>query len=156
AVLLAADTKPKPREESMSPGNFSEAHATLFSAPPSQEAGAATERVSRSLPHAAANPAARMARRNFIDEFIFAQIERDAIPHAPLATDYEFIRRVTLDLTGRIPSGAQVQEFVSSTEPGKRDKLIDRLLASEEFVDKWAYFFMDLFRANGKMGRGQN
>ncbi len=43
-----------------------------------------------------------------------------------------------------------------TTDPAKRDKLIDQLLDSEAFVDKWAYFFMDLFRANGKMGRGQN
>ncbi len=46
--------------------------------------------------------------------------------------------------------------FVADTDPAKRDKAIERLLDSEAYVDKWAYFFMDLFRANGKMGRGQN
>src|SRR4029079_5516518 len=41
-------------------------------------------------------------------------------------------------------------------DPGNSDKAIARLLESEAYVDKWAYTFMDLFRANGKMGRGQN
>jgi hypothetical protein len=83
-------------------------------------------------------------------------MEADGVRPAPLSSDYEFLRRVTLDLTGRIPSASQVREFAGSTDPLKRQKLIDSLLESDAFVDKWAYFFMDLFRANGKMGRGQN
>jgi hypothetical protein len=83
-------------------------------------------------------------------------MERDGIPHSPMAGDAEFLRRVKLDLTGRIPSAEEVQAFVSSTDPAKRDRLIDQLLESEAYVEKWAYFFMDVFRANGKMGRGQN
>jgi len=138
----------------MTSDRFAEAHAPMFT-PKSNEAGKLTDRVARSLPAGAAR-AGRMPRRNYVDEHIFAKIERDRIPHAALSTDAEFLRRVSLDLTGRIPSPQEVREFTADADPAKRDKLIDRLLASEAFVDKWAYFFMDLFRANGKMGRGQN
>ena len=98
-----------------------------------------------------------MARRNFVDNFIFAKMEMDAVPHSGLTTEYEFMRRVTLDLTGRIPESRELTEFIADKDPAKRDKLVDRLLASEAYVDKWAYYFMpDIFRANGKMGRGQD
>ena len=78
------------------------------------------------------------------------------MPHARPASEMEFLRRVTLDLTGRIPPPTEVRAFLADDDPGKRDKLVDRLLDSEEYVEKWAYHFMDLFRANGKMGRGQH
>jgi hypothetical protein len=154
---LVADGPKKLREESMQLDRFGEVHAPLFRSPASKDAATLTERVATSLstqPNAAS--AGRMPRRNFIDEQIFGKMERERIPHAPLASDYEFLRRVTLDLTGRIPSSEDVRRFVTDTDPAKRDKVVDRLLASEAYVDKWAYFFMDLFRANGKMGRGQN
>ncbi len=158
ATTGAADqTKPKPREESMASDRFAEAHAPMFAPARSNAAGELTERVSRSLAAAgSARAAGRTPRRNFIDEHVFGKMERDGVPSAPLSTDHEFFRRVSLDLTGRIPSSEEVRDFVASGDPGKREKLIDRLLASDAFVDKWAYFFMDLFRANGKMGRGQN
>ena len=65
------------------------------------------------------------------DRFIFQKIERDGIPYAPLSTDREFLRRVKLDLTGRIPSPAEIRAFLADTDPAKRDKLIDRLVDSE-------------------------
>ncbi|MGH9720613.1 MAG: DUF1549 domain-containing protein [Bryobacteraceae bacterium] len=142
------------RPEAMSQERFAEAHATLFDPPKSVEAGAVTERLMPSTRVQAAPSTA--PRRNFIDQQIFAKMQRDGVPHAPLASDYEFLRRLSLDLTGRIPPAEQVREFVASNDPDKRNKVIDTLLASEAHVDKWAYFFMDLFRANGKMGRGQD
>ena len=144
---LGADKK-KADMSVMSP----EAHAPLFQ-PKSNTAGTVTSRVTAGLPQPAAT-SGRMPRRNFIDEFIFGKMERDKIPYAPLATDQEFVRRVMLDLTGRIPTPAQVREFLADNSPDKRAKLIDRLIGSPEFVDKWSYFYMDLVRANGKMQRG--
>ena len=156
-MLAAADNAAKkPREESMASDRFAEAHAPLFQPPQSKDAGALTERVAPSLPASARSAAGNIPRRNFIDHYVFGKMERDGIPHAPLASDYEFLRRVTLDLTGRIPSPDEVRGFTAASDPQKRDKLIDKLLQSDAYVDKWAYFFMDLFRANGKMGRGQN
>ena len=51
-------------------------------------------------------------RKNFIDEFIFGRMERDGIQPAPAADDQEFLRRVYLDLTGRIPSAEQFRSFI--------------------------------------------
>ena len=150
----AADTKPKQTPKPQDLSNMSpEAHAPLFQAPKSLEAGSVTNRVTAGLPKPAA-PTARMSRRNFIDEHIFGKMEREGIPYAPLSTDAEFFRRVTLDLTGRIPTATELREFLADKAADKRSKLIDRLIGSPAFVDKWSYFYMDLLRANGKMGRG--
>src|SRR4051812_45961794 len=55
--------------------------------------------VQGQLPPASTAP---VKRRNFIDDFIFGKMERDKIPHAGLCSDTEFLRRVSLDLTGRL------------------------------------------------------
>jgi hypothetical protein len=128
-------------------------HAPLFQGPKSVDAGRLTERLAGSLPRGE-SASGRVPRRNFIDDHIFGRMERDGVPHAPLSTDQEFFRRVTLDLTGRIPAPNQVREFLADRSPDKRARLIDRLIGSPAFVDKWSYFYMDLLRANGKMGRG--
>jgi hypothetical protein len=155
AAFAADQTKPQsPREESLASDRFAEAHAPLFTPKQKDSAAAVTDRVARSLP-SANSPTGKLVPRNFVDKYIFGKMERDGIAHAPLSSDIEFLRRVTLDLTGRIPSAEQVREFTADNNPAKRDKLIDRLLEDEAFVDKWAYYFMDLFRASGKMGRGQ-
>jgi hypothetical protein len=154
-AALVADDAAKPREESMRSDRFADAHAPLFAPPKSNDAGALTQKVAGSLPKSPGAPL-DVPSRGFIDKFIFAKMQRDGVPHAPLATDYEFLRRVSLDLTGRIPSSDEVRAFTADPDPAKRGKLIEKLLASDAYVDKWAYFFMDLFRANGKMGRGQN
>jgi hypothetical protein len=130
-----------------------EVHAPLFRAPKTTEAGSLTDRVTAGMPKPAASTA-RIPRANFIDKHIFGKIERDGIPHSPPADDREFLRRVTLDLTGRVPTPAEVREFLADKTPAKRARLVDRLVGSDAFVDKWAYFFMDMIRANGKMARG--
>lgn len=89
-------------------------------------------------------------RNNFIDEHIFNRIEQAGIEVAPLASDSEFLRRVTLDLTGRIPTRDRVVEFLNDPNPGKRSSRIDELLVSPQFVDKWTLFFGDLFKLNAR------
>lgn len=85
-----------------------------------------TDEVAGKLPAAPNVPV--VARRNFIDEHIFGKMEADGIPHAGLASDVEFMRRVYLDLWGRIPTAEAIRRFVSDGAPDKRDLLIDRLL----------------------------
>ncbi len=142
-------TKSKPADMSEMPA---EVHAPIFKAPRSPAAGSITERVTAALPKPAA-VTEKVIRRNFIDKYLFEKMERDGVPHAPMSTDREFIRRVRLDLTGRIPTTHEIREFLADNSPDKRERLINRLIGSDEFVDKWAYFFMDVLRANGKMGR---
>ncbi len=153
--LLAEKPRKKAREESMSSDRFAEIHAPLFQSPKSADAGALTERLVSRIP-ASAFEKSDPAPRNFVDAHIFGKLRHDGIPHAPLTGDGEFLRRVKLDLTGRIPSPEEARSFISDPDVAKRERLLEELLNSEAYVEKWAYFFMDLFRANGKMGRGQN
>ncbi|MBI3680856.1 MAG: DUF1549 domain-containing protein [Acidobacteria bacterium] len=92
--------------------------------------------------------AATMPRRDFIDDYIFQKLEERNIAPAPIAGDEEYLRRVSLDLTGRIPSSAEIRTFLADTDENKRDKAINRLLASEEFVDKWTMWLGDLLKNN--------
>lgn len=91
-------------------------------------------------------PPDNMPRKNFVDNLIFGKVQSAGVESAPLCSDEEFIRRVTLDLTGRIPSPSEVTSFLSNQSANKRDLLIDSLLNSTEFVDKWALFFGDLYK----------
>jgi len=86
--------------------------------------------------------------RNFIDDHIFAKLRKLRIVPAPLSCDEEFLRRVCLDLTGTLPPPERVRAFVADRDPDKRDKLIEVLLESPQFVDCWTYRFADLFRVN--------
>ena len=92
-------------------------------------------------------------RRNFIDDFVIAQLEELRLPPSRRTTDEEFVRRVHLDTIGVLPSAEEVKTFVAGTDPGKRDALIDRLLARKEFIDYWTYRFSDIFLINGKVLR---
>src|ERR1043166_7538090 len=95
------------------------------------------------------NPAAA-PRKTFIDDAIFGRMAAAGIQSAPIASDAEFLRRVTLDLTGRIPSGTEVMNFIFDTNRAKREAKIDALIGSPEFIDKWTMFFGDLYRVNAQ------
>ncbi len=62
------------------------------------------------------------------------------------ATDAVMVRRLHLDLAGRIPTKDEARAYVASEDPGKRTALVDRLLASSEFADFWAMRFCDILR----------
>jgi hypothetical protein len=83
-------------------------------------------------------------RANFIDDEIFNKMQQDGVAPAPLSSDAEFLRRVTLDLTGQIPTPDAVKAFLADTSPDKRAKTIDALIASDAFVDRWTMWFGDL------------
>ena len=85
-----------------------------------------------------------------IDRFTFQAMAGAGVTPAAPTSDYEFIRRITLDLTGRIPTPDAVTAFVSSSDPNKRANLIDSLLASPAWVDKWTMFYGDLFQNNSQ------
>lgn len=82
--------------------------------------------------------------RNFIDNEIFGKMVRDKIQWTVRAMDEEFLRRVSLDLTGQIPTADKVKSFVADTSADKRDRIIDELLNSDGFVDRWTIWFGDL------------
>ena len=77
-----------------------------------------------------AEPASSLEPRNFIDEEIFGALRAKGVRSAALTTDEEFLRRVTLDLTGRLPLPNDIRAFLASEDPEKRDKVIDKLMGS--------------------------
>ena len=87
-----------------------------------------------------------LPRANFIDDEVFAKLRKFNILPSPPSGDAEFLRRVCLDLTGRIPPAERVREFLADPDPQKREKLIEILLDSPEFVDYWTFRLADLFR----------
>lgn len=82
--------------------------------------------------------------KNFIDVEIFGKMVKDGVRWTVPASDEEFLRRVYVDLTGQIPTAVQVKTFLADPSTSKRDKLIDDLLASEEFVERWTMWLGDL------------
>ena len=72
---------------------------------------------------------------NFIDEQVFSKLRKFNILPSRLSSDTEFLRRVCLDLTGRLPPKQKVREFLSNNNPKKREQLINILIDSPEFVD---------------------
>lgn len=98
------------------------------------------------LPRAAGAGPAGSAPCSGIDDCIQAVAAAAGVPMTYLTTDVEFLRRVRLDLTGRIPTPEEVLLFVSDGSETKREDLVDRLLLTPEWADRWAMFFGDLFR----------
>lgn len=80
-----------------------------------------------------------------IDRYIFSALQQANVTPAPKTSDAEFIRRVTLDLTGRIPAPDRVVSFLADTTPDKRARFVEELLAKPEWADKWTMYFGDLF-----------
>lgn len=85
-----------------------------------------------------------------IDDCIQQAANAAGIPLAQPTTDAEFLRRVRLDLTGRIPSKDEVLSFLADHSADKRAELVDRLIGTKEWADRWAVFFGDLFRNTHK------
>ena len=70
-----------------------------------------------------------------------------------MSSDEEFFRRIHIDLTGRLPQDDQLRAFLASSDPDKRDKLIDQLTTSRPYETKWTYFFNDIYKpAPGRIG----
>ena len=85
-----------------------------------------------------------------IDTLVFAKLKALRINPSPLCGDSVFLRRAFLDAIGRLPDPAEARAFLESTDPAKRDKLIDRLVDRPEFADFWALKWADLLRNEEK------
>jgi hypothetical protein len=80
--------------------------------------------------------------KDFVDEAVFANLKELGLPPSPICDDATFLRRVTLDIAGRLPTEEETTAFLASSESDKRDRVIDELLRSPEYADffagKWA------------------
>ncbi len=83
---------------------------------------------------------------NPIDAFVLAKLEARGLRPSPPASRTELIRRVTYDLTGLPPSPEEVDTFVADTSAGAYERLVDRLLASPRYGEKWGRAWLDLVR----------
>ena len=82
--------------------------------------------------------------RNPIDAFILEKLEAASLTLAPEADRTTLIRRASFDLTGLPPTPEEVREFVSDQDPQAYEKLIDRLLASPRYGERWGRYWLDL------------
>ncbi|QDU37686.1 hypothetical protein Mal4_20020 [Maioricimonas rarisocia] len=93
---------------------------------------------------------------NFIDDQVFAKLEQLQIEPSELSSDEEFLRRICLDLHGRLPTPDEIRSFVGDDTPDKRSRLIDTLIDSPQFADWWAMKWTDRLGCNqrfvGKWG----
>ncbi len=87
--------------------------------------------------------------RNFIDELNLQQLETLQLLPSKRCDDDAFVRRATLDTIGRLPSMDERAAFLEQPDQTRRDWLIEQLLASDDFVDYWAYRWCDILLING-------
>jgi hypothetical protein len=92
---------------------------------------------------------AEQPRRNFIDEHVVARLSELRLEPSPPCSDGAFVRRAYLDVIGTLPTPTEVREFLTDETEGKRDRLIESLLARPEFVDYWTYKWSDVLLVNG-------
>jgi hypothetical protein len=89
-------------------------------------------------------PGARVP--NFIDAFVLARLEKEGLRPSPEASKETLIRRVSLDLTGLPPSLEEIDAFAADASSSAYERLVDRLLASPHYGERWARPWLDLAR----------
>ncbi|MBL8229136.1 MAG: PSD1 domain-containing protein [Bryobacterales bacterium] len=84
--------------------------------------------------------------RGAVDRFLLARLEQKGLKPAPPADRRSWIRRVTYDLTGLPPTPAEIAEYLGDASPDADRKLVERLLASPHYGERWARHWLDLVR----------
>jgi hypothetical protein len=90
----------------------------------------------------------RPPENNFVDKHVWDKLKDLGVPPSGLSTDAEFLRRVSFDITGTLPTADDARTFLADKAPDKRAKLIDRLLERPEYVDYWTMKYLDILRAD--------
>ena len=90
---------------------------------------------------------------NYIDELVSAKLRTLRINPSPLAGDDEFLRRVSIDIAGRLPTVEEHHEFLINERPDKRAAKIDQLLQEPEFSQLWAHKWCDLLMVRSQANR---
>lgn len=93
-----------------------------------------------------------LAQNNYIDQHIDAKLQKLHIQPSAITDDAGFLRRVSLDLTGQLPTPEDVRAFLADTTPSKlkRSKKIDKLIASPAYTDYWTVKWGDLLQSSRK------
>ncbi len=99
--------------------------------------------VKRDAPPAVANAA---WVRTPIDRFILARLEKERLPPSPEADRLTLLRRVSLDLTGLPPAPEEIAAFLADSRPDAYERLVERLLTSPHYGERWGRHWLDLAR----------
>ncbi|HEV8000603.1 MAG TPA: DUF1549 domain-containing protein [Planctomycetaceae bacterium] len=170
ATCVAADDTPPKTEKSddasaslKSSGSASKGEPSAKAAKQSEKPG---EKSWASDSSAAPKPTVHRPRPNVnlkdsaavaaaVDKMILQNLTESGTQPAPRTSDEDFLRRIHFDLAGTVPSAREVTLFGLEPDPQKRDKLIERLLASEEYAHNWAEYWRDVIflRATDMRGR---
>ena len=84
--------------------------------------------------------------RNAVDRFVLARLRDSGLGPSPPASRETLARRLHLDLTGLLPSAEEVRAFVADRRPGAYERMVDRLLASPHYGERWGRHWLDLAR----------
>ena len=90
----------------------------------------------------------RPSETNFIDTLVWDQLTRLGIKAGSPASESEFLRRVYLDTIGTLPTADEARKYLADTSTDKRNRLINELLARNEYVDYWTMKWLDILRAD--------
>ncbi len=88
--------------------------------------------------------------KNYVDELVFGKLKDLGLPPSKPAEDATFLRRVSVDIAGRLPSLQETDEFLANKDAGKRQKLIDSLLDSTDYADYFASKWSAILRNKRK------
>jgi hypothetical protein len=95
-------------------------------------------------------PEYKFSAQTPVDQYTLKKWQQLGLVPSDLCGDEQFIRRVSLDVTGTLPTPKQVKDFVSDTDPKKRDKLVDRLVETPEYAYYFANKWADILRVKRK------
>lgn len=84
--------------------------------------------------------------KNYVDDFVFANLKQIGVPPSPICDDSTFLRRVSLDIAGRLPTSAEAEAFLAEKSDDKRDRAIESLLSSPEYADFFANKWTSLLK----------
>jgi hypothetical protein len=128
---------------------------------PADKPAASTKLWSLEKPHAAAPPAVRGENwaRTDIDRFVLQRLEAEGLAPSAEASKETLIRRASFDLTGLPPTAEETEQFVRDASPQAYEHLIERLLASPRYGERWGRHWLDVARyadsANNAVNQGQ-
>ncbi|MBB6049922.1 PSD1 and planctomycete cytochrome C domain-containing protein [Armatimonas rosea] len=133
--------------------------ATTTQAPPAPTSGGAkkpgfdlTQRRQHWAYKQVQRPLEPPMEKSGIDAFVLAKLKKSGLTMAPEADKRTLIRRVTFDLTGLPPTPSEIAAFLADSSPNAYEKVVDRLLASPAYGERWARHWLDLVRYGESMG----
>lgn len=146
-VTADPDEVMPPKGERLTPAQIAAVKTWIDAGAPWPEADARTHWAFR-LPVSPELPAVGRTSwvRNAIDALVLARLEPEGLAPSPPADRTTLIRRLSLDLTGLPPSPAEVSAFLADRQPGAYERLVDRLLASPHYGEKWGRHWLDAAR----------